>query len=68
MQDQRPLAAIQQDIFSAPGYLVNFRTPECLVQIRRDRPTQIGISYLRPGYATAFQMGYDPPPGDFDFR
>jgi hypothetical protein len=68
MQDQRSLAAIQQDIFSAPHDPANFRAPHRLVQIGWNWPSQMGISYLRSGYATTFQMGYDPPPDDFDFR
>jgi hypothetical protein len=68
MQDQRSLAAIQQDIFSAPRYPANFRAPQRSIQIRRNWPSQMWISYLRAGYATTFQMGYDPPPDDFDFR
>jgi hypothetical protein len=68
MQDQRSLAAIQQDIFSATRDPANFRAPQRLVQIRRNWPSQIGVSYLRSGYATTFQVGYDPPPDDFDFR
>ena len=68
MQDQRAFATVEQEVFSAPHYLVDSRAAKCFTQIGWHWPAQIWIPYRDAGHAMAFKMGRDSAADDFDFR
>jgi hypothetical protein len=68
MQYQGTFAAIQQQVFCAARYRIDFQAAQDFRNIRGNRPAQIRVAYRDIGNMASFQMRRDTPADDFDFR
>jgi hypothetical protein len=68
MQNQCTFATVEQEVFSAPHHLADFQPAKRILQIVRDRPAQIWISYRGANNAVSLKMRDDASTDNFDFR